>query len=510
MIVSLRVKFCELMRDSRDFLIFGVEVGTAYTSSILAKRFEDFERFHLQISYFWNQEIDDISFGNFIPKLPGYILDPPVMKVRMEAYVSGLMDIIQNSKFHKFMPWIKIIHRFLKVRDIEKDEETKASKIQGLYKEFCARKSKSRNTGLLGIENKLLQRILAYLNSEDLQKISRVSKRFQKHSNQIFLIRNIQQQKQICKSFRTLDLSFCESVTGSILRNLFQICTPELLEYLNLEGCLNLSDKSFKILEKYQNSNPFILSDLNLSSCNLTDKSIPYLQIFKNLKNLNLSKNNLTQGSSSLICLYFPCLETLDLSCTSIQSESLSHFTNSRLKTLIIKDCKNLETSSNLKKTSIKIISSFNDFIISLIHKSSNQAIHIKGNNSIQVRDLSSFISKKIATNSEVLIKYQGKELKKYLMLVSLPQENGVVSLTFEIIPEIWQGLPVWTEKKSVKNCSKCLKKFSWFSRKINCRMCGEVFCETCCKNKDFIEKYGYTLEKVPVCCNCLRPHRAI
>ena len=38
-----------------------------------------------------------------------------------------------------------------------------------------------------------------------------------------------------------------------------------------------------------------------------------------------------------------------------------------------------------------------------------------------------------------------------------------------------------WMPDKACKDCSECGAKFSWFLRRHHCRICGRIFCNTCC-----------------------------
>lgn len=505
MILGLNIRFCELMKDEDDFLIFGLEVITAYSSNIQCKRFEDFYKFHLMISYFWNQEVKNFKFLQVLMKLPGYCRDLESMRKKMQTYVSGLMKIIQCAKFNKFHPWIQIIHRFLNIKGIVNGEEEKAGKIQGLFKEFYLRKLKNKKTGFVRLDQRIVCWIFGFLGEMDLDVVKMVSKGLRNIVNQVVMVREIERMGKMCKEWRSVDLAQSELVLESTFGKLMNSCSPELLDFVSFEGCRNFGDGSLAGLASVADveGKKFLLSDLNLSNCNLTDESVCYLKVFKNLKILKLKQNDLSDLSiNSVICL-FPCLETLDLSETLITSASLLSLSSSQLKTLIVKDCKNLKISDTLKSSSMKIISSSEDYTITLVHESTNQTIHIKGNNSIQVRDISSFISSKISTTSEVIIKHNSKELKKYLHIITLPQENSSITLSFNLIQKPWQGLPTWTDKKSATYCSCCEKRFMWLSRKINCRHCGQVFCKSCTSHSVFIEKFCYTVSKVPVCQKC-------
>ena len=38
-----------------------------------------------------------------------------------------------------------------------------------------------------------------------------------------------------------------------------------------------------------------------------------------------------------------------------------------------------------------------------------------------------------------------------------------------------------WMPDKACKECSECGAKFNWFLRRHHCRICGRIFCNTCC-----------------------------
>ena len=38
-----------------------------------------------------------------------------------------------------------------------------------------------------------------------------------------------------------------------------------------------------------------------------------------------------------------------------------------------------------------------------------------------------------------------------------------------------------WMPDKACKECSECSAKFSLFLRRHHCRICGRIFCNSCC-----------------------------
>ena len=39
----------------------------------------------------------------------------------------------------------------------------------------------------------------------------------------------------------------------------------------------------------------------------------------------------------------------------------------------------------------------------------------------------------------------------------------------------------IWTDDTSVNSCHNCKVDFTFFNRRHHCRLCGKIFCNTCC-----------------------------
>ena len=61
---------------------------------------------------------------------------------------------------------------------------------------------------------------------------------------------------------------------------------------------------------------------------------------------------------------------------------------------------------------------------------------------------------------------------------------------------------PYWVDDKNVNECSSCKNKFTILRWKHHCRVCGDVFCDNCSKNKKPIPQLSY-YKPVRHCDNC-------
>ena len=76
MIISSRVKYCNLVKGRKSYVVIGIDVTTVYSSTVVEKRYEDFEIFQKTLSYFWNQKYEGGIFfcrcyGEGAPRLAG-------------------------------------------------------------------------------------------------------------------------------------------------------------------------------------------------------------------------------------------------------------------------------------------------------------------------------------------------------------------------------------------------------------------------------------------------------
>lgn len=506
MIVNLSVRYCETMRDTEDFLLFGIEITTAYSSSIVPKRFEDFKRFHEELAYFWNSKQKTVKLIDLIPTLPGCTSSPSKMKARLNKYASSLLKILQNPLFNKFHPWIKIINKFFKVQEIETDEESKAIFIQNSFKLFCTKKKreKNQNIQITSLTYQTLQKILIFLKPNELETLKAVSQTFKAHAKQVLVFNYLSKSEKNCE-LKKIDFSNSGLATVSILCKIFTQCNPNTLQHLNLSNCSTITDDSLSFLNYLFPVPNFQLSYLNLNKCKITDTSISTLKIFTQLKQLELQECLIFDHSVQNIPEFFPYLKTLNISGTEITHFGLNRLSCSQIENLIISNCKNINFLEVRKCKFVKFITACEDFVIELTHELTKESILVQGNKNIQVKDICDFLKKKLGTNLEVNLKFEGKIVKMYQHLINLPQENCTLRLNFCFIHREWPGLPVWVSKEKVLKCSHCQKNFSWYNRKVNCRMCGKIFCSDCCKTKKFIEKFGYTKSKVPTCFNCCK-----
>ena len=75
---------------------------------------------------------------------------------------------------------------------------------------------------------------------------------------------------------------------------------------------------------------------------------------------------------------------------------------------------------------------------------------------------------------------------KEMLKLAKGFEENSgwMKGILAELKVPAWQKLPQWVETSEASHCSHCNNPFRAMSRKLNCRVGGQVFCSSCCKDE--------------------------
>ena len=245
MIISSRVKYCELMADFTPFVLFGVELITVYSSTILPKRYEDFYDFHKNLSYFWNQINGNTKLLKLIPTLPNYSKNLRKMKHKFSFYIEKIVEILQNSSFNKFHPWMKLINKFFTIKQISIKEEIQASKIQNYYKKYISWKNATKSKEkiqVLHLPSSVFQNILSFLPYQCFYQLKIVSKFFlfsvKVIENIIIVTKPLNQSTKIIK----LDFSYCHLVNNHVLKSIAKNCNGEILKEIKLSYCKHVND----------------------------------------------------------------------------------------------------------------------------------------------------------------------------------------------------------------------------------------------------------------------------
>lgn len=68
--------------------------------------------------------------------------------------------------------------------------------------------------------------------------------------------------------------------------------------------------------------------------------------------------------------------------------------------------------------------------------------------------------------------------------------------------PELASTFCRWKDDKSVPECEGCEAKFTLLTRRHHCRLCGRIFCASCCRDKRPIPKFDY-MQPVRMCKHC-------
>lgn len=206
--ISANLNLHTIVPNKSPFVLYGIEVFTKYSKTVLIKRFNDFFQFQYILCYFAHSEYSKKKkFLDLIPKLPGHqvfvnstsenaIKD---RKLDLNYYIKSLVEI--HNYFINYKPeapWVQLIRDFLQVPDIEHKEEEAALIIQHKFKkyknyltyrsnihEIYTNKGYAENVDRL--PDGVFVEIFGYLSLQDLSKVARVSKRWNQISLQPIL-----------------------------------------------------------------------------------------------------------------------------------------------------------------------------------------------------------------------------------------------------------------------------------------------------------------------------------
>lgn len=517
MIISCRVKYCEIMPDSRPFVLFGLEALTVYSSTILPKRFEDFENFHTKLAFFWNSKYKSGKIIDLLPTLPGYTMKIPIIRDKIAYYLEKIVEILHNSHFHKYHPWIKIINEFFCIKDIAKKEEKTAEKIQTVFKKFVTLQKSSKQKKMLtftSLPYPLIQHTLSFLSTQSLKPILFTCKVLTKSIFQLEALKTLKTPNQ--KSFRLIkiDLSDSDLANTQTIKLLKSSCSENYLSKLVLNRCKHINDLSIFALtsqksesnEEFEHIGSLGIRNLSLQNCSIGNFAIECLSKLENIEELDVSGTKITDEGVRVMAESMKNLMVVRMVNTFVSNKGVMLLMESNVKVIDVSECRNVDMAMIKEVKGKKIIGPVDSFFVSLsASKDSEAMFQIKGHKDMLVRDICTYLTKKLNTQSEIQLYSNDKILKKHSSLRDLPQENFRISVNFDVVNPQWSDLPKWEKKSLVHNCYCCKKQFHWYNSKTNCRNCGKICCSDCAATKNFIRKFGYTIERVPICKICIK-----
>ena len=150
--LSARLELYCLIPDDPPFILYGIEVITCFSKTILAKRYEDFYNFHKNLCYFSHYTIGkSTQLLDILPALPsGIIFVNPYSTDDIEVnytqyrrrdlhvYLTKILRIYTSPLFDRSQPWIYLISEFLNVDKIRIKEEASARLIQKSFRSYRA------------------------------------------------------------------------------------------------------------------------------------------------------------------------------------------------------------------------------------------------------------------------------------------------------------------------------------------------------------------------------------
>lgn len=95
------------------------------------------------------------------------------------------------------------------------------------------------------------------------------------------------------------------------------------------------------------------------------------------------------------------------------------------------------------------------------------------------------------------------------------PQTRQQPGFSQQYQPQLTQPhrKPNWVEDSQVDHCFQCQDKFTFFTRRHHCRLCGQIFCNDCTFHRKLLPVYFGVAEPQRVCSSCaheLEPQQAM
>lgn len=381
------VKLHVLMPDTESFILFGIEIHTEYSRTILTKRFNDILNFQNKLCYFAhtfyapNQQLITLLPTLPFPQPSLISLSESAIEKRkksVETYFKGLCNLYKQHSDRPQFPWIQMIREFLNLQKIEKRQQTASIYIQSAFrvykKKLIAKRLRREELKLQGyaselqdLPDNLLICIFGYMNIKDLFNLALVNTRFHTNTEQpiLWITINLFQSKikidneifeNLCakaQKLRQIDLRYCQFIGTSAMHSISQNCNPEYLEELYLDGCENIDDCCLITLcgkfEGYKKNDKYSggargLKKLSLAECRtIQNGGLGYLRKLSLLEELNiLGCYSINDEGIQKLVTKAKNFKKLNLSGTYISREGLSAIKNNCLgiKTLVLHGCR--------------------------------------------------------------------------------------------------------------------------------------------------------------------------
>lgn len=259
--LSANVKLHVIVPDTDPFILFGVEILTEYSRSIITKRFTDMSRFQNNLCYFAHTSCGQGKvLMDLLPTLP--YPQPNLMsfsdsairerKEKVARYFKVLCELYNLYAHDQKLPWVKMIRQFINLDQIELKQKKAAIVIQRYYKKYLCKLALQEKThdmymakGYVGkleaIPDCLLIYTFSFLELKDFLRIAIVNKRWGQISEQpiLWISLNLFQSKikiegvrfqMICQRawrLKVIDLRYCQFINSESLRAISQYCNPE-------------------------------------------------------------------------------------------------------------------------------------------------------------------------------------------------------------------------------------------------------------------------------------------
>lgn len=524
------VKLHVVMPDSDPFILFGIEIRTQYSRTILTKRFNDLLVFQNKLCYFAHSFYSPgKQLMDLLPKLPLpqpsliTLSDVAIAKRKDEVskYFQSLCDLYNSHSFNPKYPWIEMIRSFLNLNQIEKLEHSSALFIQQAFKEFkkilIKRRERQKQLRLEGytsnlqeLPNELLIYLARYLNIKDLFNLTLVNKRFRDNTEQpiLWTTINLFQSKikiehcifeKLCfkaQKLRQIDLRYCQFINSEAMHAISQNCNPAYLEELYLDGCENIEDISLISLcspfEEGQRiymdlkGGAYGLRKLSLSECRtIQNTGLSYLRKLKRLEELNiLGCYSITDEGISNLVSKSKNFKKFNLSGTYVSREGLMTIKNNclSLHTLILHGCRLLSADDSNIFKGIYVELRDDIFRFQLLPSNDTSLNSITNNilrtrSSLTIQRVAHYVCKKISlpVGSGIDIICKGKVLSSYMTLKGVEQDMWDASML-----TLHYRLKAETEKiKEIEKVESLMGKMpKWLpdDSAIECGKCGDRF----------------------------------
>jgi hypothetical protein len=525
--LASNVKLHVIVPDTDPFILFGIEILTEFSRTIITKRFTDIARFQNQLCYFAHTEYQPgKALIEILPTLPFPQLSLMTLsdaavekrKKEVEKYFQALCNLYNLHSHQQSLPWIAMIRRFVSMDTIEQKQQKAARLLQRKFRVFrmiTQQRQKAHQTfvekgyveKLEDLPNQLLIYIFSYFNIKDMFRVALVNRRWNQITEQPILwthlnlfqskikIEKVRFQAICAKAWRlsTVDLRYCQFINSESLHAISQNCNPDNFKELYLDGCENIDDFALLML-----CSTFLdkkkcelkggargLVKLSLAECRMiSNEGVCYLRKLKKLEDLNiLGCYSISDEGIARLVGKAKQFRKFNLSGTYVSREGLNAIARNcgNIQALILHGCRLLsnEDSMIFKNCHVELRDDIFRFQLlptpeTCLNSITNNILRTRS--SLTIQRVAHYVFKKLqhgANNIDILCK--GRVLSSYMTLRDVERDmwdNSMLTLYYRLKEETQKIL----ENEKVENLMGKMPKWVHDDLVNECLKCHERF----------------------------------